>query len=69
MCRAAIDSVIARGFEFGAVDVLQDHAGDIIVAESSFPNYFPRVQNATGDDISGMMIDHLLGKREAILSG
>jgi len=68
MCRVAVATVISHGFEFGGVDLLLDETGNMFVAESNFPCYFPRAQRATGDDVSGMMIDHLLRKRDALLA-
>lgn len=60
--RVAVDSVATMGFEFGGVDILIDSHGTNYLAEVNMPCYFPRVQDATGIDISGMMLDYLKSK-------
>ncbi len=62
----AINAVKAKYFEFGGVDILVGEDGKPYVAEANFPCFFPRVQNATGIDISGMMVEHLTKKAQQI---
>lgn len=63
----AISAVKAKDFEFGGVDVLVDGNGNPYVAEANFPCFFPRVQTATGIDVSGMMVEHLVKKAQYIV--
>jgi len=58
----AVKSSKSLGFEFAGVDIIIDKSGTPYLAEVNFPCYFPRAQEATGDDISGMMVDYLIGK-------
>lgn len=60
---SAVAAVQALDIEFGGVDILIDEATDNhYVAEVNFPCFFPRAQQETGVDISGMMIDYLVQK-------
>lgn len=60
--KTAIASVRSLGHEFGGVDILIDADKKHYLAEVNFPCFFPRTQTATGIDIAGLMIDHLLQK-------
>ncbi len=60
--KIAVRATKTLGFEFAGVDIITDKNGTPYLAEVNFPCYFPRAQEATGDDISGMMIDHLMEK-------
>lgn len=58
----AVKSVNSLGAEFGGVDIIIDQNNIPYLAEVNTPCYFPRVQNATGIDIAGMIVDHLADK-------
>ena len=60
--RAAIGSVKALEAEFGGVDILIDQQGKGYIAEVNVPCFFPRTQLATGTDIAGALVDHLVKK-------
>lgn len=61
----AIDAVRVLGYEFGGVDILLDNKGDFYIAEVNYPCFFPRAQQTTGIDISGLMIDYLINKSKS----
>jgi glutathione synthase/RimK-type ligase-like ATP-grasp enzyme len=69
MARIAVRATHALGYELGGVDLLQAPDGRIYLLESNFPCYFPQAQLVAGIDISGMMIDHLLGKAGRLTTG
>ncbi|NQV12938.1 MAG: ATP-grasp domain-containing protein [Parcubacteria group bacterium] len=62
--QTAIKAVKALDIELGGVDILVDEKGNGYVAEVNFPCFFVRCQVATGQDISGMIVDYLLEKAE-----
>lgn len=55
-------AVATLGIEFGGVDVLIDERGEAVIAEVNFPCNFSRNQAATGTDIAGALVDHLVAK-------
>jgi len=48
--------------EFGGVDLLENSAGRLLLAELNFPCYFADQQRDSGIDIAGAMIAHLAAK-------
>lgn len=61
---AAINAVRCLGVGFGGVDILiENETNNFYVAEVNNPCYFPRVQQHTGIDIAGKLIDYLVEKR------
>lgn len=60
--KIAVNATRSLGYEFSGVDILIDQKNNPYVAEINFPCYFPRAQQATHEDISGKMIDYLIGK-------
>ncbi len=62
--KTAIEAVKMLDIEFGGVDILVDCIGNHYVAEVNFPCFFPRCQETTGRDISGMMVDFLINKNK-----
>ncbi len=60
----AIKAVEVLGYEFGGVDILLDNKGGFYIAEVNYPCFFPRAQEVTGVDISGLMIDYLVKKQK-----
>lgn len=58
----AIEAVRVLGYKFGGVDILIDNKGKFYIAEVNYPCFFPRAQQVTGIDISGLMIDYLIEK-------
>lgn len=56
----------ALRLEFGGVGLLESDDGGIIVSEVNCPCYFADQQQATGHDLAGAMIDHLLSKRAPV---
>jgi glutathione synthase/RimK-type ligase-like ATP-grasp enzyme len=63
--KIAVDAVALSDVEFGGVDILIDANGNPYLTEVNFPCFFPRAQHTTGTDISGMMIDYLVTKRNS----
>lgn len=60
---AAIKATHMVGYEFGGVDILIDKdKKTFYLAEVNFPCNFSRYQDITGEDIAGLMVDHLLAK-------
>lgn len=59
---AAVEATHALGYEFGGADIIIDKKGEHYLLEVNFPCYFPRCQETTGVDISGMMVDYLVKK-------
>lgn len=62
--RTAIEATQAIGSEFGGVDILIDNNKNLYVTEVNFPCFFPRVEQVTGIDIAGQIIDYLTKKYE-----
>lgn len=52
----------ALRLEFGGADVMESPGGALTLAEFNFPCFFADQQEATGIDIAGAIIDHLLAK-------
>lgn len=60
---AAVKSMQELGYEFGGVDILIDKdKKTFYIAEANFPCNFSRYQDITGEDVAGLMVDHLLTK-------
>lgn len=58
----ALEAARLMRVEFGGVDLLEDEAGRLVLAELNFPCYFADQQRNSGIDIAGAMIEHLLTK-------
>jgi len=58
----AIKAVNTMGYEFGGVDILIDEDNKPYITEINFPCNFARAEKATGTDISGPIVDHLINK-------
>jgi hypothetical protein len=58
----AVRAVQVLQREFGGVDLLEDTHGKVFLLEANFPCYFAHPQDAAGIDISGMMVEYLIGK-------
>jgi hypothetical protein len=63
--QSAVEAVKSMGYEFGGVDILIDENGRHFITEVNFPCFFARAERATGVDIAGMLIDHLLEKSQS----
>lgn len=59
----------ALRLELGGVDLLHGDDGSLLVSEVNCPCYFADQQAATGRDLAGAMIDHLLTKSRALADG
>lgn len=63
---AAVDAALlatrAIRREHAGCDVLVHPSGRVYLLEANFPCYFPQAQLATGVDVAGAMVDHLLSK-------
>lgn len=57
-CRATA----ALRLDLGGVDILESLDGRLFVAEVNCPCYFAQQQAATGRDLAGAIVDHLLAK-------
>ncbi|MBW8813077.1 MAG: hypothetical protein JF588_06590 [Caulobacterales bacterium] len=67
MARLAVAAARAQEVELGGVDILEHESGRLYLLESNFPCYFAQAQETAGIDVAGAMLDHLVGKAEAIL--
>ena len=65
----ACKATAALRLELGGVDLLEADDGTLFVSEVNCPCYFADQQQATGRDLAGMMVDHLLAKSKALLRG
>ena len=62
----AVKSVTTLELEFGGVDIMFDGDGNHYVLEMNFPCYYARVQDTTGNDVAGMMVDYLMEKSKRL---
>lgn len=60
--KVAVDAVRSLGVEFGGVDLLFKGDNEYYISEVNCPCDYMWTENYTGIDISGSMIDYLIGK-------
>lgn len=66
MTALAVRATQVLRLELGGVDVLEHPpTGRLYLLECNFPCYFAQAQDVAGVDVSGAMVDHLLGKADA----
>jgi glutathione synthase/RimK-type ligase-like ATP-grasp enzyme len=58
----AVKAVQLLRVQFGGVDLLAHSSGRLYFLEANFPAYFANAQRVAGHDISGAILDCLLGK-------
>ena len=58
----AIAAVSALRLDFGGVDIIEGEGGTLSLCEVNFPCAFDFQQHATGVDIAGALVDHLVAK-------
>ena len=69
MAEIAARAPAAQRLEMGGVDLLHHGPSErTYVLESNFPCYFAQAQDVIGVDTAGAMLDHLLAKREQLLT-
>lgn len=64
----AVAAVQALRLEFGGVDILRHASGRLYVLEANFPCYYAHAQETGGVDVAGAMVEHLLRKRQTLVS-
>jgi len=63
--KLAAQSVKVLGVEFGGVDIMINDQDHPFITEVNFPCNFARSQHATGTNIAGLIVDHLMAKSPA----
>lgn len=60
----AVAAVRTLRVETGGVDILEHPGGRLYLLEANFPCYFAHAERIAGIGIAGLMVDHLLAKRQ-----
>lgn len=62
----AVAACHALRHDHGGVDILEGPGGRLYLLEANFPCYYATAQLEIGTDVAGAMVEHLLGRAEAL---